>query len=184
MKIIYRNPTAQPIKTVNEIRLLSNKFVHVFNDHVQFRDGSKGHYFRYNWNCDYGTCCIVEEDEYIYLLEIYRYQEQSWSIEIPQGFGEDGLSPEENMQKECREELGLETINLKKILTTSNGGIPVHLFKATVDKQVEMKHESGESIRHILKANKEDCMNLISSGRISDPNTIIGILYFINNYND
>jgi ADP-ribose pyrophosphatase len=48
----------------------------------------------------------------ILLLRQYRYATRSWHIEIPHGFGEVGISPEDNARKEIAEETGLEIAEL------------------------------------------------------------------------
>ncbi len=50
------------------------------------------------------------------MLRNYRYAEQDYSLKIPQGFGIEGSTPEQDARRELLEETGLEPASLKPLV--------------------------------------------------------------------
>ncbi len=83
-------------------------FVVLLRDAVRFPDGTSGTYIRGSSQIKRGpgTAILPLYQDRILLLEQFRHATRRWHLEIPRGFGTQGLSSEENAQKELREEIG------------------------------------------------------------------------------
>src|SRR5258706_10157405 len=84
-----------------------DQYVLLLRDAVCFPDGSLGTYIR-----------SVDEDEHapgvvvpplhqgqVLLIRHFRHEKRDWQLEIPQGFGISGLSSEESIRLELKEEI-------------------------------------------------------------------------------
>jgi len=82
------------------------------------KDGRRFGYFRVvHGRCVDGTVamCRRKSDGRIALLRLFRAALREESGEFPRGFLEPELSESDNMKKEIREELGAETLELRKL---------------------------------------------------------------------
>lgn len=139
------------IKTLQARVVFQNRFVTVYDNDVQFPDGSAGTYFRTRWNAPHGVAIVPVCDEKVILLENYRYAELGWSVEIPQGFGTKGSKPRDDALRELREETGFEATAIEPLLTVGHDYV-THAFIATIpDVEPSRKQlEHSESVRRYL----------------------------------
>ena len=90
--------------------LLEDKFITFLRDLVEFAPGVLGGYGRLVNSADLkGGQAVVILPIFkgkVVLLHQFRHATRQWHFEIPRGFGEIGLSPEENAHKEIDEEIG------------------------------------------------------------------------------
>lgn len=110
----------------------------------------------------------------IVVLQQYRHATRNWHYECPRGFGEPGLSPEENAAKEVEEEIGANILRLQSLgKYYSNTGLevqPVHLYWAEVDEP-KAKNEA-EGIAQLLFLSVPEFEHWILEGKINDGFTI------------
>lgn len=82
----------------------------LLRDAVRFGDGSVGAYDRFV-DPDGGAPGVIIFPMYrgnVVLVRHFRHATRRWSLEIPRGFGEKGLSNEKNALREVQEEIGAE----------------------------------------------------------------------------
>jgi len=126
-----------------------DQYVLLLRDAVRFSDGSLG------------TCVrSVDEDEHapgvvvlplhqgkMLLIRHFRHEKRDWQLEIPQGFGIPGLSSEESIRLELKEEIDAAISRLVPLgqvhLDTSSGANRVDLFFAELDSYGEVELQEG-----------------------------------------
>jgi ADP-ribose pyrophosphatase len=120
------------------------------------------------------TVVLPEHEGKILLVHLFRHVTRKWHHEIPRGYGEPNVSPEENAYKEIEEEIGGEVSELVNLgeLYNNNGYevIPVSLFYAKL-KSVG-KTNINEGIESLVWLTVEELEEWISSGKINDGFTI------------
>ena len=112
----------------------------------------------------------------ILLLRHFRHEARAWLWEIPRGFGEIGLSAEENARKEMSEETRLQVAELIR-LNESETGISerVAYFLAKCDDRVQVPletTEAEESIEKIRVVTISEFEQLLLLGEIVDSYSI------------
>jgi ADP-ribose pyrophosphatase len=141
------------IKTLQERIVYENDFVVIRDDVVQFPSGKQGTYYYSRWKSPHGVAILVLHKGAILLLKNYRYSEQAYSLEIPQGFGIEGATPEADARRELKEETGLEADKLK-YLTRFGSLYQTHLFLFRAETLPALNHggqEHSEAIAdHLL----------------------------------
>lgn len=108
----------------------------------------------------------------IVLLNHFRHELRNWSWEIPRGFGESHLTPEENVRKEIMEETGLKVDKLVQIGGESQEGIlnGVMFYVAYTSGQIQIEQQEG--IRQFVIVSPGEFKEMIRFGKIFDPYTI------------
>ncbi len=83
-------------------------FLVLLRDAVRFPNGTLRTYIRGSSQIKRGpgTAILPRYQGQFLLLEQFRHSTRQWHLEIPRGFGTEGLSSEENARKELREEIG------------------------------------------------------------------------------
>lgn len=109
------------------------------------------------------------------LLEQFRHAIRERQICFPRGFGEDGLSAEENARKELCEEIGAEGISgLRKLGSlTPDSGISanvVDVYSCAIDGYDPTMRDEG--IIRILELSPEQLRDMIAAGEITDGFTL------------
>jgi 8-oxo-dGTP pyrophosphatase MutT (NUDIX family) len=141
------------IKIVNENIVYENEYGQLYDDDVMFLPQEiPGKYVRWKWNTSYsvGILPITKDNEFI-LIESYRHAARKSVIEVPKGYGEDGVDPLEMAKRELAEETGLESDRweyLGEVLAdTSFTYHPMKLFIAWDCRDANLTHyEDSEAI--------------------------------------
>ena len=140
---------------------------------VEFPGGKTGGYTRFinkksvqgGWN----VILVPQIGKRYVLLRHFRHETRDWHWEFPRGFGEPGLSPDENAAKELREELGVDAVDLVELgrKTEGAGGTIVYLAKMNVTEiQVDVDMEEGISEKILVTLPQIETM--ITNGELSD----------------
>jgi ADP-ribose pyrophosphatase len=91
-------------------------YIMVLRDLVKFPSGEVGSYFRIINSADLrggkSTVILPIFDNKILLLRQFRHPTRKWHWEVPRGYGEPDITPEENAKKEVFEEIGGEISEL------------------------------------------------------------------------
>lgn len=125
-----------------------------------------------------------EESDNIVLIKQERHATGIFHLELPRGFGEFGLSGEENSLKELREETGY--IGSKAYFIGSSftdSGITnakVFFYYIPIISRIDSNSEITESISNIQIISISQIWNKISSGEILDSFTIQALALFEN----
>lgn len=112
-------------------------------------------------------------DQFV-LLKQYRHSLRDYQYAFPRGFGEIGISPENNAKKEISEEIGavvLEHEHLGNVVADSGRcGDLVSVYYCRVTKPICKKDYEG--IEEMLLLREQELDRLISDGMITDGFTL------------
>lgn len=131
------------IETLKQIVVYENEFVTVFDDEVKFPSGKNGTYFRYRWKAPHGVAIVPIHGGDVILIQNYRYSEKSLSIEVPQGFGCFGRTPQEDASRELLEETGLTAQKFEQLLVLG-ADFKTFVFLAEIDEVAKISNENAE----------------------------------------
>lgn len=111
----------------------------------------------------------VYEGKFI-LLRQFRHALRSVQLAFPRGFGELGLSPEQNLRKEILEEIGADVLRIEHIgKITPDSGITssiVDVYFCEVSTPALMKDHEG--IQELSLMTPEEFEKKIHSGEVTD----------------
>lgn len=155
----------------------------VVRDLVEFPDGKIGGYLRIlnRKTLDGGTNVVIMamQDKKILLLKHFRHETRNWHWEFPRGFGEPGLSPEQSVMDELKEETNLLPQKLIKIgKITDVDGETIFYFAEL--ENGEPSKPTGEAIQHIELIKLDELENWIFTGKITDWFTIMAFMMYKN----
>ncbi len=157
-----------------EIGILSeDQWFWVVRDLVEFPGGKVGGYIRFINRMSRGeggfnvVIMCIHHDQ-VLLIRKFRHEERDWSWEFPRGFGEPGLSAEENAQKELEEEIGTKALRLTMLthVVEQKGGTAV--FLAELDPEQEIILDAGEGLASYRWVSLEELDDLVRQGKLND----------------
>jgi 8-oxo-dGTP pyrophosphatase MutT (NUDIX family) len=172
------------IETTETILVYENQYAKIYDNKVTFPQNKDGHYLKFDWTAPYGVAVLpVLAGGSIYLARNFRYASDGFSIEIPKGFGVEGILPSEMARRELIEETGLYSEDIKEIASvrTDPGLInhAVHIFCAEgCLNRTEPTPEFSEVFEQPLIVNIDEVWTLIKDGIISDSLTISAIAIY------
>lgn len=142
-------------------------------DLVTFPNGERGLYVRFV--CKKGrfqnaanVIVIPFHEEKLMISRQFIHTDRKWRWQSPRGFGEFGLSAEENAAKELREEIGCEAEEFIRIFRDDNDSDNV-IFLARLAYQASLRPLSKEvEIQKIDWVSLDELKDLILSGNIVD----------------
>jgi ADP-ribose pyrophosphatase len=117
--------------------VFDDPYIMILRDLVEFPDGNQNGYIRiynkaYLENGAAGVVMLPEKDEKILLMHQFRHATRSWHWEIPRGFGEPGVTAQDQAKAELEEEIGGKVGEVHELgLYFNNTGLegnPVHIF--------------------------------------------------------
>ncbi|MEW6093085.1 MAG: NUDIX hydrolase [Chloroflexota bacterium] len=152
-----------------------DQWEYIVRDLVRHPDGRIGGYnrsiSRVALQGAMGVVVMPVLSEEVLLLKHFRHESRSWLWEFPRGYGELGLSGEENAKKELMEEVGLPPIKLFEIGRDTGTAF----YYAELKKGMPRK-PTDEAIQKIELVSLEELGNWIISGKITDWYTIMAYL--------
>lgn len=160
--------------------LVEDNYFLIVRDLVEFPNGKKGGYLRLipKASLEGGSAVAilpVHEDKII-LLRNFRHATRNWELEIPRGFGEKGISSEDNARKELLEETGLYANKLIQLGTlqidTALRSSPVFLFYAEIKELKESTLDTDEVISGKIFLKQTEFEDMIKQRNITDAFTI------------
>lgn len=91
-----------------------DQYTFLLRDAVRFSNGTLGTYIRFvdPDNSAPGVIILPIYQGRVVLVRHFRHAARQWSLELPRGFGEDGLSNEANALRELEEEIGAKVERL------------------------------------------------------------------------
>lgn len=159
--------TGTRIRTIRENLVFENNWFRLFDDEVEFPDGSTGTYIFKEWVAPFGVAFVVTHGSEALVVENQRYRDEMPSMEVPQGFGELGETPQAGALRELYEETGMVETNLTLIrpLIAVGQSYQTHVFHANANSKqatltareswevlgdthwIDLKHFDGEKAR-------------------------------------
>jgi ADP-ribose pyrophosphatase len=133
--------------------LVEDAWFWILRDWVEFPSGYRGGYLRVvnrrQYEGGHGVAVLAMRGGDLLLIRQYRHALRGWAWEIPRGFGEPGLSAEENARRELREETGLMPLAIVPLglLCPDSGAMDerVNLFIATLDREAALPARTGQT---------------------------------------
>lgn len=143
------------------------------------------HYFLYDRIiCEANAVVIIPryKNKYI-LLKQYRHSLRDYQYSFPRGFGEEGISSQENAIKELKEEINADIIDIHFVSQiVSNSGLAGNKIDVYCADISEYSIEGDyESIVDCLLVSKEELQDMIHKGEINDSMTLSSLLLHWNN---
>lgn len=166
------------IRILKERLVYENEFAKVFDDDVEFPDGSTGRYIASVWKAPYGVAILPVHGDQVLLMSVFRHRATASTLEIPKGFGSENLSVEESVHTELKEETGYTA---KKITPIFDLGVKykTHVYVAYVSSDAvptDQNSESSEDIRGYEWVNIRDIsIELFRACHIHDEITIASL---------
>lgn len=114
------------------------------------------------------------------LLKQYRHCIRDYEYSFPRGFGESGLSAEENAKKELSEEIGavVETVKLLGEMTPDSGSQSTVVSICCCELASYDSSVREEGIEEILELNLSEIEQLIIAGKIKDGFTLSALFLY------
>lgn len=153
--------------------LAEDQWFYILRDLVEFPDGQVGGYVRWinrksKEAGGYNVILMCVQEGRVLLIRKFRHEARAWSWEFPRGFGEAGLSPEENALLELREEVGFSQAELICManIPEGKGGTAVLLAKIPIEQEIHLdKHEGIQTHQWATKSTLEE---MIRTGQLQD----------------
>lgn len=170
-----------PWKTLNTKIVYSNPWITVREDQVVTPTGAPGIYGVVETKIATGVLALTDDDQ-LYLVGQYRYPLDLYSWELIEGGAERGEAPLRAIQRELREEAGLEATDWQQLggvlhLSNCYSNEEAYLFVARGLTEVP----SGPDETELLKVKKvpfTEAVDLVKRGEITDALSVIGILLY------
>lgn len=163
-------------KTLSSKSVYKNKWMEVFEDAVEFPNGTTGIY-GYVKRSDGACIAVVNENNEILLIKQYRYPIQAYEWNIPGG-GIDGQDPETAAIREVAEETGVVVTNLEKLIesyplsscSTEKGSV----YLARVENVELPKHDVSDADEMVLEKKFipiNEALKMVDAGEITCSDT-------------
>lgn len=157
--------------------LAEDQWEYIVRDLVEHPDGRIGGYTRSisrtNLQGGIGVVVMPVQGDKVLLLKHFRHESRSWKWEFPRGYGEPGLTAEENAKKELLEEVGL--LPKKLIEVGRHPGIALYYAKL---EDGQPRKPVDEAIQKIELINLDELENWIIKGQITDWFTIMAYIMY------
>ncbi len=141
--------------------------------------GGKGIYGKVHFKNLAVGVIVLDDEANTYLVGQYRFTLNKYSWEIPEGGSPEGTNPLENVQRELKEETGLQAANwqvlLQMHLSNSVSDELAIIYLATGLTQLEAEPEETEQIV-IKKITFENAYRMVENGEITDSMSVAAIL--------
>lgn len=153
-----------------------NKWMTVFEDDIEFPNGTVGIY-GYVKRADGAGALVINPQNEVLLIKQYRYPIQDWEWNIPGGGIDNDEDPSTAVKREVEEETGLKIKSIEKIrkyYPLSSCSTELYsLFLAKVgNENLEMKQRlEDESIAEMKFISIDEALCMIDMGEIMDANT-------------
>lgn len=163
-----------PWKQLSSKTVYENKYFTVREDEVVRPDGSTSGYFVIDLPQSVMIVALTSDNE-VYMVGQHRYTNGLYSWEIPGGSTE-GQDILESAKRELQEETGLvsndwENLGINQVLNGSTNKI-FHILLAKNTTQTNENKQLEEGINKMEKIPFKKVLEMISSGEITDSETI------------
>lgn len=158
-----------------------DEYIRLVRDAVVFPDMSKGTYIRIlPRRSESAVAVLPVSGGRILLLRHFRHSLRKWMWEIPRGFGEYGLTAEENAEKELREETGIKEIRLEYLgricpdSGMSSDQVSVFFTEFPADCQLR-KQDEREAVSEYRLISRKELREMAQSGEMIDGFTLSAV---------
>lgn len=155
-----------------------DQYLMIVRDAVSFPDGSRGTYVRILQKNRHANAVILPKcgDNFV-LVRHFRHATRSFSLEIPRGFGEPGISAEQNAEKEIREEIEGAIASIADMgVIHPDAGMTNNFARLFFAELVSCgKTEKREGISQICLLDAESLKAAVRKGDITDAYTVSAV---------
>ncbi|MDL2205641.1 NUDIX hydrolase [Eubacteriales bacterium OttesenSCG-928-N13] len=149
----------------------------VLRDWVIFPSGCKSQYIRFvnkkgRIQGSANSSILPFHKEKVCLIKEYRHVERDWVLMTPRGFGELGLSGDQNACKELLEETGYVAERLWKISREDETDLMLFLAKVDGEKGQTQHGDAREAISTLVWLDMKEFSSLIANGLITDDQSL------------
>lgn len=153
--------------------LAEDQWFWVVRDLVEFPNGKISGYIRFinrksNELGGFNVIMMCSNNNQILLIRKYHHEERGFFWEFPRGFGEPGLTAEENALKELEEEIGVKAKRLKLLSMVGEGKGGTAVFYAEIAPEQTITLDVGEGIITHQWVSVEELDGLVRQGHLQD----------------
>lgn len=167
-----------PWKLVGSREVYVNPWIRVREDQVIRPDGMPGIYGVVEFgNFALGAVAVAQNGD-TFLVGQYRYTLDEYSWEIPEGGGAKGISPLESIQRELKEETGIEAgewIDLGRLHLSNSVTDEVGRVYLARNLTLGEPAPDGDEVIAVRRLPLAEAHEMCMDGRITDGVSIIGI---------
>ncbi len=160
-------------KKLSQKIVYQNKWTTVFEDGIEFPNGTTGIY-GYVKRSDGVGALVINPQNQVLLIKQYRYPIQNWEWNIPGGGVDAGEDLELAVEREVAEETGLHIASVEKIgqfypLSSCSTELFSIFLAKVVDEKLEIKPRiADESIAEMKFVSIPEALGMIDAGEITD----------------
>jgi 8-oxo-dGTP pyrophosphatase MutT (NUDIX family) len=174
------DPTANPWTTLATREIYQNPWIRLREDQVLKPNGPPGMYGVVEYRNRAVGVVPIDETGHTWLVGQYRYTQQRYEWEIPEGGCPEGESLEDCARRELLEETGLVAAHLEPLLlnlqlSNSVSNETAHLFVAKGLKQELPQPEDTEQLA-VKRLPLAEAIQMAASGDIRDAMSVIALL--------
>jgi len=157
----------------------ADQYLTLLRDAVRFPDGTPGTYIReVAPGAAPGVAVLPVFDGRVVLVDHFRHALRTWSLEIPRGFGEAGVTPEDSARRELAEEIGAGAVQLTALghlrVDSAMSADRVALFHAEIDRLGDL--DTAEGISGVRLISVGDLAEMIAAATVDDGYTMAAFL--------
>ncbi len=158
--------------------IYKGRILDLYNDEVELADGSEAmrEYVRHSGG---SSVIAVDEQDYVYLVEQFRYPYGEMLLEIPAGKLNEGESPYDCALRELKEEVGLSAHNIIDLgviyPSPAYTDEPLHIYYAKDFKVGEYCLDEHELL-NVKKVKFDKAVDMVCNNVIKDAKTVTAIL--------
>lgn len=171
IKARYRKE-GKPLSWINIGVMSEDQWAWVLRDLVEFPDGRVGGYIRWinrkSQEGGFGVIMMCIQKNNVLMIKKFDHESRKWFWEFPRGFGEPGLTAEENAWKELEEEIGIKNPKLTRLgeMHSGNGGAAAFLVE--IPENAEIVLETGEGISNYKWITRAELDEFVEQGQLTD----------------
>ncbi len=174
------DPDRNPWTTLGSREVYANPWIRVREDQVLKPNGAPGIYGVVEYRHRAVGVVPIDDENHIWLVGQYRYTQNRYEWEIPEGGCPEGESLEDCARRELLEETGLVAGHLEPLLldlqlSNSVSNETAHLFIARQLTQTPPRPEDTEELA-IRRLPLAEAIAMAAAGEIRDAMSVIALL--------
>ena len=172
---------ANPYQVTSRELLYDSPWIRLREDSFQHRQGARGHYAVCGFRRTACGVLALDADDQVVLVGQWRYPLEAYSWELPEGGGEASETPLETIQRELREEAGLQASLWEPLafFHTSNSSTDEETFLFLAEGLQPAAQGAAPEPDEEFQQTREpfaQCLARVLTGEITDSLTVVALL--------